>query len=220
MLAAPSSRLFANDSVPTAAKEIKEVAGKREDSQKKVKPIQSFTRFEGSLRKVCEELALEGRRDKVFELAVVRKKEERTCLPCRALWSSIASACRPPKVVAPKVKKAPKKVEAEEEGGESEVEVTPTPAPTPVPLKRYPNPSLLDQVSRLAVSIYEYDEGGESAKLALDTFVTTLLQLPGLSAAERDYYDIFTTYLTAPWQGLPVTPTPKAEEEDMSAFFE
>lgn len=209
----------ANDGVT----EVSEVKRKPEEKPKKIKQIQSFTRFEGAMRKVCEDLASEGRRDKIFELAVIRKKEEKICLPCRALWASLASACRPPKATQPKPVKKNKKVDEEAEGaGEEggEVEATPTPSPTAIPLRRYPSPALLDQVSRLAVAIYEFDEEGESAKLALDTFSTTLLQLPALTVAERDYYEIFTTFLLAPWQGLPVTPTPKAEEEDMSIFFE
>jgi hypothetical protein len=67
--------------------------------------------------------------------------------------------------------------------------------------------------------MFEYDEGGESAKAAVFSIAETLLAAENLSVAEREYYEIFFEFFRAPWQGIPMTPTPKVEE-DMSSFFE
>jgi hypothetical protein len=199
-------------------------AHSEQPTPKRKRPILSFSKFEGALRSICDALALEGRSLRIFEVATVKRKEEKACVSCRALWVSLSSTCKPPKIEKI-IKKKNKKKRPEGDGEEGTGEVaeeeqpTPTPAPTQIPKRRYPNPALLDAVSRVAVAMFEYDEGGESAKTAVNSFAETVLGMESLSVAEREYYEIFFEFFKAPWQGIPVTPTPKVEE-DMSSFFE
>lgn len=198
--------------------------GEHSDSPapKRKGPILSFSKFEGALRGICSGLEQEGRSARIFEVATVRRKEEKACVSCRALWVSLSSTCKPPKVEKSSQKKISKKKtshEGDEEQETAEEQPIPTPVPTPIPKRRYPNPAVLDAVSRLAVAMYEYDEGGESAKAAVFSIAEGILAIQNLSVAEREYYEILFEYFKAPWQGIPGTPTPKVEE-DMSSFFE
>jgi hypothetical protein len=201
-----------------------DVAHGEETAPKRKGPIRSFSKFEGALREICSGLEMEGRSIRIFEIATIKRKEEKACVSCRALWMSLSSACVPPKAEKSKQSKKSKKKVENEDKGRSEEDIqeqqpTPTPLPTVIPKRRYPNPALLDAVSRVAVAMFEYDEGGESAKAAVFSIAETLLAAENLSVAEREYYEIFFEFFRAPWQGIPMTPTPKVEE-DMSSFFE
>lgn len=203
-----------------------------EPSTKRKGPILSFSKFEASLRSICNGLASEGRSARIFDVAMIKRKEEKACVACRALWVSLSSTCKPPKVENTSKKKSKKKTKKDgealseegasaEEGNEapSEDHPTPIPIPTQIPKRRYPSPAILDAVSRVAVAMFEYDEGGESAKTAVNSVAETILAVNNLSVAEREYYEIFFEFFRAPWEGIPITPTPKVEE-DMSSFFE
>jgi hypothetical protein len=70
--------------------------------------------------------------------------------------------------------------------------------------------------------VYVLDSGdGQVAKM-FRYFAKTVRETPDMSSPEREYYDIFLTYLLAAWDGrvdstkLP-TPTPSAALRD---FFE
>jgi hypothetical protein len=66
------------------------------------------------------------------------------------------------------------------------------------------------------------DAGEGQVAKTLQYFAKTVRSTPEMSSAEREYYDIFLTYLLAAWEGrvdrtkLP-TPTPSV---DLRTFFE
>jgi len=87
---------------------------------------------------------------------------------------------------------------------------------------RYPSTAVLDDASRVSTATYAVDSGEGQVAEMFRYFAKTVREAPGLSVAEREYYDIFLTYLLAAWAGrvdstkLP-TPTPSRELE---SFFE
>ena len=211
--------------------------------------IFSFGRFEGEFATLCTELESDGRRDrlvKIAEAGVVREKE---CITCRSFWKMFVSACGrlgPRPTPAPKpTKKSSKQMPVQEtptpdvssesqapdgkateegaDGGpvlhETPVSATPTRAPRQ---ERYPSVALINEASRLSTAVYVLDSGdGQVAKM-FRYFAKTVRETPDMSSPEREYYDIFLTYLLAAWDGrvdstkLP-TPTPSAALRD---FFE
>jgi hypothetical protein len=107
----------------------------------------------------------------------------------------------------------------ESASGEPTVVPTPTRAPKDV---RYPSTAALDQASRVSTSTYALDSGEGQVAEMFRYFASTIRGTSDLSAAEREYYDIFLTYLLAAWSGRVDTtnqapPTPSADLED---FFE
>jgi hypothetical protein len=178
----------------------------------KKRAIQSFGRFESNLKQMCAGLDLDGRRERLFNIAIVQKKEERACPLCRSLWGTVAGACKP----APK-KEPPKKKKKDEE----EVEAEPTPTPKPQVKQRYPAPVLLDLISRMADGMYEAESDDKAVRRALDSIVTAVMSASDLSIAEREYFETLFAFLTAPWEGREdlthqrATPTPDPSVDEM-----
>jgi hypothetical protein len=195
-------------------------------------PILSYSRFEPGLRQVCAGLEQDGRREKLFSLAMKQRKEERACASCRALWVSLSNVCKgEEKRERPaKKKKAQKASEAElseggnEAGAAEEGPPGPTPTPSPVPPrpKRFPLPTLLDALSRVAVAIHDFDEGGSSAQGAVRNTCSTLLDLQDLTPGEEEYFEIFCEFFEAPWKSdaPESTPTPPPSESELGELFE
>lgn len=107
----------------------------------------------------------------------------------------------------------------ESPSGEPTVVPTPTKAPKDV---RYPSTAALDQASRVSTSTYALDSGGGQVAEMFRYFASTIRSTSDLSPSEREYYDIFLTYLLAAWSGRvdatnQAPPTPSAGLED---FFE
>jgi hypothetical protein len=81
---------------------------------------------------------------------------------------------------------------------------------------------VLDQASRVSTTIYAEDSEDGQVSEMFRYLAKSVRETPDLSTAEREYYDIFFTYLLAAWAGrvdstkLP-TPTPSHELE---SFFE
>ncbi len=203
-------------------------------------PIFSFARLEPQFRAICRGLEEDGRRQRIVALAEAGVAREKVCITCRSFWKMIVSACgkigsRP--TPTPRPTKTPRSKERNQESPEAGTEETPTGqdldvvvTPTMVasltgkvgrPQIRYPSTEVLDEASRVSVSVYELDSGeGQTAEM-LRYFAQTIRETPGLSAAEREYYDIFLTYLLAAWAGrvdstkLP-NPTPAV---DLDEFF-
>jgi hypothetical protein len=100
--------------------------------------------------------------------------------------------------------------------GESTVVPTPTKAPKDV---RYPSTTALDQASRVSTSTYALDSGEGQVAEMFRYFASTIRGASDLSPSEREYYDIFLTYLLAAWSGRvdatnQAPPTPSADLED------
>jgi hypothetical protein len=80
----------------------------------------------------------------------------------------------------------------------------------------------LDEASRVSSSIYALDAGDGQLAEMFRYFGKTVREDPGLSAAEREYYDIFLAYLLAAWEGrvdstrLP----PPTVGPEVDSFFE
>lgn len=185
--------------------------------------ILSFHRYEPAMKEICLVMGVEGRRERLSEIAKSRTRSKESCPSCRAFWISIDRACK----VLPikrdsktqKKEKADNETEAaEEDTAESSVEETPVPVPTPR-LDRYPSAQVLDLTSRLAEELYERDKG-DSAKAAIDEVQRVVLGTEDLTPGERDYFGIFLKYLEAPWDGRGPAPAPeKHSPEELEALF-
>jgi hypothetical protein len=131
-------------------------------------------------------------------------------------------------------------IETEEKGGEEDagessedadaVEIeptkapptaTPSPSPTPQPA-RYPSTEVIDAVSRLSAGLYELEPGFGATFEAARTLSQQLLSQDELTAAERDYYALFSSYLLSAWEGRPDSPLdPRVQaREDVSELFQ
>ena len=120
--------------------------------------------------------------------------------------------------IAP-LKSPPKKKKKGAEDAEAEIE--PTPTPRPPTKQRYPAPVLLDLVSRMADEMYDVESDDGAVRRALDSVKTAVLSAGDISVAERDYFDTFFAFLTAPWEGREdfshhhATPTPDPNVDEM-----
>lgn len=202
-------------------------------------PIFSFARLESDFRPICKGLEEDGRRERIVSIAEAGVAREKVCITCRSFWKMVVSACGklgPRPTPTPKTAKTRRTKDAQ--GQVHEVEATPTPeavevvaTPTVVgaptgksgrPEMRYPSTEVLDEASRVSVSVYEIDNGdGQTAEM-FRYFAKTVRESGDLSAAEREYYDTFLTYLLAAWAGRvdstklpPPTPAP-----ELDGFFE
>jgi hypothetical protein len=178
-------------------------------------PVYSFAKIQPRLALLCEGLESDGRRAKLVQIAEEEAKTERECISCRSFWRSFVTACGklgPKPTPTPKVLR-PLVSSSEHPGGaegspEVKVAVTPPDTPTamPMPRPRYPSTALLDTTSRVSTELYSEGRGNGATYMVLDRFVGTVLIRGDLSAAEREYYEIFTTYLMAAWQGRHTVP--------------
>ena len=105
-----------------------------------------------------------------------------------------------------------------DEAPSGEPTVVPTPTKTPKDV-RYPSTTALDQASRVSTSTYALDSGEGQVAEMFRYFASTIRSTSDLSPSEREYYDIFLTYLLAAWSGRvdatnQAPPTPSAELED------
>lgn len=105
-----------------------------------------------------------------------------------------------------------------DESASAEPTVVPTPTKAPKDV-RYPSTAALDQASRVSTSTYALDSGEGQVAEMFRYFASTIRGTTDLSPAEREYYDIFLTYLLAAWSGRVDTanqppPTPSADLED------
>ena len=198
-------------------------------------PVFSFSRFEGSLRALCQEIEVDGRREVLVRVATREAaRKDDTCISCRALWRTVLSACAklgPKPTPAPKLNtpKGTATVIAEgiptdvTEGGEATPTSVPVPpTPTPKQKPRAPSTTALDIASRISSSAYDADSGGGGVTVAFKNMVTTVMSSKDLSVAEREYYETLFTFLMAAWQGRErsdgeLAPTP---EVNVDQFFE
>ena len=195
--------------------------------------IFSFGRFEGEFTTLCVELEGDGRRDRLVKIAEAGVMREKECITCRSFWKMFVSACGrlgPRPTPAPKPTKKSKITSASQtpiseessevqEGGDNDSGPKETPAPSTLPKiakqERYPSITLTNEASRVSSAVYGLDSGDGQVARTFHYFASTVRETPGMSSAEREYYDIFLTYLLAAWDGrvdrtkLP-TPTPSA----------
>jgi len=178
-------------------------------------PVYSFAKIQPRLTQLCEGLEADGRRARLVQIAEEEAKAEKECISCRSFWRSFVTACgksAPKPTAVPKVSDTPV-TSSESPGGEeksSEEESVPTPTHTPTaiptPKPRYPSTALLDTTSRVSTELYSEDQGDGATYMVLDRFVGTVMVRGDLTIAEREYYEIFTTYLMAAWQGRQKSP--------------
>jgi len=202
--------------------------------------VYSFGRFEADFSQLCVDLEKEGRRERLVKIAETRVDAEKECITCRSFWKMIVSACgrlgpkptpRPTKTPRPRVQKGASSESSEESSSSSEESASSEPAgentssgaETPVvatptqrpPEQRYPSVALLDLASRFSTRVYELDPDNGPTSQMFRALAATVQGQKDLSSAEREYYDIFFSYLLAAWDGrvdstkLP-TPTPEA----------
>lgn len=207
--------------------------------------IFSFARLERDFKALCKGLEEDGRRERIVSIAQAGVAREKVCITCRSFWKMVVNSCaklgprptptpKPPKkkkgkagedpveVSTPQSEKGPSS--ASETSGESpEALATPTPPAGRAKREiRYPSTEVLDEASRVSSSMYALDSGEGQEEEMFRYFAKTVRETPDLSPTEREYYDLFFTYLLAAWAGridvssLP-PPTPGVE---VDSFFE
>jgi hypothetical protein len=178
--------------------------------------------MEPNFRALCKGLEADGRRERVVSIAEAGVAREKVCITCRSFWKMIVGACGklgPRPTPTPKAKKTKKPKEGEEsaphegvassDGGGGDVSEAAIATPTGAPSngneasrpERYPSTALLDEASRVSIETYEVDDGTGTDSEMFRYFEKTVRETPGLSSMEREYYDLFFTYLLAAWAG-------------------
>lgn len=205
--------------------------------------VYSFFRYEGDFQALCAELEREGRRVPVVKLAEEGVDREKECITCRSFWKMIVSACSrlgPRPTPTAKPTKVPRPSGAEDTSTSSEKAesvqataadtaeepvATPTVGSVAKQGERVPSVELVDLASRLSTKAFDVDSGtGPTAHMFHD-FAKRLTSVPGLNASEREYYEVFCSYLLAAWDGrvdrtkVP-TPTPEARVLDQIFDFD
>lgn len=197
-------------------------------------PVFSFAKFEDSFREMCSEMEIEGRRARFVRIAEEQADTEKVCISCRSWWRSIVAACGK---LGPKPTPKPKKVKtksAEEiptdlvEGSDKEGDMlnaaeapSPSPSPTKAVQERYPSTLLLDAASRFSTEMYESDKDNGAILISLSNMIKIVRETKDLTPAEREYFEIVFSYLTAAWDGRidPAQAPPPTPPADIDEFF-
>ncbi len=179
-----SPRKDAEDLTPT----------KKKDPLKPPNPVQrefSFFRYEGAFRKLCDAVALDGRRERLLEVGREAFAKETECLACKALWRTVIAGCSPRSDRRAPPMRKPKTPQPEE-----------SPAATPAQHaagQRLPSIEVVELASEVSTRI-EKDNPGESASLrAMNKVTSQLAGSPLLTPAERDYYEALGEFLRSAW---------------------
>lgn len=188
----------------------------------KPQAVYSFARFAPKLKLVCERLRVEGRNQRVYDVAKQALAEDQDCASCRALYRQFVLLCetkvdRSAKPLTPTPTVAPSATPDLKAGefnplskfdGKDDNTPTPTVTPTPEPPQpvRYPSTELIDVLSRLSAEMYDFEPGSGSTFVALKAVVDRLLQVNGLTPGERDYFSVFGGFMLAAWEGRPESP--------------
>lgn len=177
------------------------------DESAKQTSIYSFGRFASTFKAMCDGLAIDRRRGRVFDVATVGLREEVSCASCRAFYRQLVQSCAPPRQKKPEVTplaSPPGEDVAAEAGADQGQQATPSPTPTATPTPqpdRYPSTEVIDAASRLGIGLYDMEPGEGSPFKAVRAFETRLLGQKDLTAGERDYFGVLLSYLLAAWQG-------------------
>jgi len=179
-----------------------------------VEVLYSFDRWRPQLSEICRLLEVDRRRERLFAFIVSQLKARPKNTSYRSLLQEARIDCA--SRVTAKASPTPDRRATKEE------ELTPTPEAVPTPAAaRYPSVELLNYLSAVSVEMYKRDPGSGGTFEAVNVFVNTLLAEKDLTAAERDYYDIFRAYFLAAWDGRPggpFEPTPIPRERIRELF--
>jgi hypothetical protein len=199
-------------------------------SKQRVKHIYSFSRFSGDFKELCRLAEVDGRRERLYSVAAKGMLEEQGCPTCRALLKQIVSSCYVK--ATPAIVDTPNKEEVQavvtevaeatpgatlggnlgvsaEVTAEATVSVTEANVKsdkTTAVARRFPSTELVDRLSRLSLALYDFGPGSGAVFEALKSFERRLLFGGELTPGERDYFEVFFSYLFSSWSGRPGSP--------------
>jgi hypothetical protein len=201
------------DGVSHQAEQVKRTPTPKVEDVVRAPQLYSLARFNSLFQDMCRLLVLDRRQERVFIVAQSAAEDEQECPTCRAFARQVAQSCATkasPKRSATPVPTAEsgKQAAADVAGPKNEVGGT--------PLYRYPRTDLIDVLSRLSDSLYEFSPGQGPVFEALKSFEHRLSTAPDLTIGEKEYYGIVLAYLYSAWAGRPGSPlesaTPSPEE--------
>lgn len=183
----------------------------------------SFGPYSRRIRDLCEALRLDGREESLAVLMEANAVKDPHCPACFPFAKLVSSSCQPKKVVA---KKSRKKLAEEAEGDEA-VPAEPVVVPRTF-RQREPSSLALQRAALLGTSLSEDEKRAAEAEKAI-RFVRQLLDSnTAAPPGEKEYFDIFATYLEAPFLKAESThrtageaqPRPEVSREELDALFE
>lgn len=207
--------VYAQDHGHSHGDEAKEVL---EKAVKKKMTFKGYGTLRGGFRAICEGLREDGRIEVIANILKSHSERDPFCGACRPLFRTFQSECN--FVIGkskPKRSLVKKKVE---EPVEDEESVEPTPMPTiPVP-QREPSAVLIDRVSRVFNGIADDEAINHESVDAIAKLAFLLQDKNRMKGAEAEYFSIFVSYISAPFEGIQavkVSPAAAEASEDKGA---
>lgn len=183
-------------------------------TEKKKPKGANFNQYAQSLRLICSQLDEDGRRETMFKILEPLHEELPDCPGCKSLLRSFASVCKAARA-RPSKKKIEKAVAKEEheteqatgpvEGQEAGNEAVPTPKVETVPvrhLQREPSTKLIDTLSTTLIQLSEDERRSGDAARAMQALALALANPDDKTPGERDYFEILSAYVYAPFASI------------------
>ena len=148
--------------------------------------FKGYGRFKKEFQDMCSKLRADGRSDRLSEMLSQSLPAQVDCRSCAALFKSIYSACKPPKVRL--------------KTGESR--------PSPPSKQREPSVEVVDSVSRVFSAMAQDPDLKMYAAPAVRRMKQVVLDTTGKTRAEIDYYGIVMEFAAAPFKEI----TPEGDE--------
>lgn len=181
------------------------VNAKSKPEQSKSIIFKGYAPFRASFSQICALIDQDGQLGWINLKSAEYANNKQLCIPCRALYLSFETACKPKKVLVPKVKKKKKKKEEEEAEEDAEPEATPTPPKKVIRLD--PGTELLDKISILFRDMAERKpvEAAAGYFQGIEHFLIEMRKPDGKSIAEKAYYDTLAEFIEAPFKARGLT---------------
>lgn len=165
---------------------------------KKIKPLnfKGFGAYRTRLQKMCNYLDRDGQRAWLAERAKQLSRSREICTPCRALYVVLNSVCASKKK---NISKSP----IPTVGSDQEPQVplsTPTTIVIMQDLKLEPQTELLDLISRISREMAEDSTAAEDNYKAIQNLLSELLNKHEKHPSELAYFEIFASYMRAPFE--------------------
>jgi hypothetical protein len=181
-------------------------------------PFPGYERYRRDVEEQCLLLEADGRKDALLGLVTPQAVDDKECVGCKFLFRLYVTSCKMKKerVVMKKKRTA---------ASEDEAEATPTPVPTPI-VRRLPSTELLDVVSATYAKMADDEKNLNENLKAVRKFRDLLASAPGLGTAAKEYFDVLSAYVFAPFERFEkinsnsqaAQPTPN--QEHLDSLFE
>lgn len=166
--------------------------------------------YHAKMRQLCQEIAVDGRREAYQKILKSNSDRDVLCLACRPLLQALDQGC------SGAMKSTRKNKKGKEEA-----------TPKPILPQREPSASVLELVSSIFRDIRSDSRIANESQTAVSKLVLLLRDSKGRAQGEGEYFSILAEYVAAPFEGFVVKeplsedgtpvdkPTPKVNVDDL-----